>query len=80
MEGAGQVVQADVAVCADLGDDEVSVIFVSHRDDAAGMRRTRALFTTLNKTAKPVNKSEIIALDESDGRCQTNLARPAEGW
>ena len=50
----------------ELSEDEVSVIFVSHRKDAAGMRRTRALFTTLNKTAKPVNKSETIALDESD--------------
>lgn len=50
----------------ELGEDEVSVIFVSHKTDAPGMRRTRALFTTLNKTAKPVNKSETIALDESD--------------
>ncbi|HET9637664.1 MAG TPA: DNA sulfur modification protein DndB [Allosphingosinicella sp.] len=50
----------------DLGDDEASVIFVSHRNDAAGLRRTRALFTTLNKTAKAVTKGEIIALDEAD--------------
>lgn len=51
---------------SDLGDDEVSVIFVSHQKTVAGLRRTRRLFTTLNKTARPVTKGEIIALDESD--------------
>lgn len=51
---------------AALGDDEVSVIFVAHQKTKAGLRRTRRLFTTLNKTAKPVTKGEIIALDESD--------------
>lgn len=50
----------------ELGKDEVSVIIVAHHTDAAGLQRTRKLFTTLNKTAKPVSKSEIIALDESD--------------
>ena len=30
------------------------------------MERTRRLFTTLNRYAKPVKKSEIIALDEDD--------------
>lgn len=49
-----------------LAEDEVSVIFVSHKDTENGIRRTRRLFTTLNKTAKPVSKGEIIALDESD--------------
>ncbi|MCY4038158.1 MAG: DGQHR domain-containing protein [Hyphomicrobiales bacterium] len=46
--------------------DEVSVIFVSHKDTSEGLKRTRRLFTTLNKTAKPVSKGEIIALDEDD--------------
>ena len=46
--------------------EEVSVIFVSHRNDPDGMERTRRLFTTLNRYAKPVKKSEIIALDEDD--------------
>jgi DNA sulfur modification protein DndB len=59
-------VQKAVALNDDIAEDEVSVIFVSHHNDAAGMQRTRALFTTLNKTAKPVNKSETIALDEAD--------------
>ena len=43
-----------------------SVIFVGHKQTPAGERRTRRLFTTLNKTAKPVSKNEIIALDEDD--------------
>lgn len=46
--------------------EEVSVIFVAHRNDQDGMERTRRLFTTLNRYAKPVSKSEIIALDEDD--------------
>ena len=44
--------------------DDVSVIFVAHKRDAKGLERTRRLFTTLNKTAKPVSKGDIIALDE----------------
>lgn len=46
--------------------DEVSVIFVGHKDTKNGLERTRRLFTTLNKTARPVTKGEIIALDEDD--------------
>lgn len=46
--------------------DEISVIFVGHRTDQTGLQRTRRLFTTLNKTARPVSKGDIIALDEDD--------------
>lgn len=46
--------------------DEVSVVFVSHKSSQKGVERTRRLFTTLNKTAKPVSKGDIIALDEDD--------------
>ena len=46
--------------------DEVSVIVVGHRDTRQGLERTRRLFTTLNKTARPVSKGDIIALDEDD--------------
>ena len=55
-----------------LGDEEVCVIFVpgvsqDHReDDPAGFERTRRLFTTLNRYAKPTSKKDIIALDEDD--------------
>ena len=47
-------------------DDEVSVILVAHERTATGLERTRRLFTTLNKTARPVAKGDIIALDEDD--------------
>ena len=50
----------------ELKTEEVSVIFVAHQNDPAGMERTRRLFTTLNRYAKPVSKSEIVALDEDD--------------
>lgn len=55
-----------VAKDADLGSEQVAVIFISHAKDEKGLRRTRKLFTTLNKTARPVSKGEIIALDEAD--------------
>ena len=46
--------------------DELSVIFVGHKDTKRGLERTRRLFTTLNKTARPVSKGDIITLDEDD--------------
>nr|WP_256476111.1 DNA sulfur modification protein DndB [Siccirubricoccus soli] len=59
-------IRAAIKTNPELARDEVSVLIVAHHNDEAGMRRTRKLFTTLNKTAKPVHKSEIIALDEAD--------------
>ena len=50
----------------DLGSEEVCVVFVGHSNDPQGLQRSRRLFTTLNRYAKPVNKTEIIALDEDD--------------
>lgn len=49
-----------------LNSEEVPVIFVAHKNNETGMIRTRRLFIDLNKTAKPVKKDEIIALDEAD--------------
>lgn len=46
--------------------EEVAVILIAHRNDAIGEVRTRRLFSTLNRYAKPVTLSEIIALDEDD--------------
>ena len=51
---------------SELGEDELAVIFIAHRTDEVGMQRSRRLFTTLNKNAKRVSKSDIIALDEDD--------------
>lgn len=47
-------------------DDEVSVIFLGHKNTSDGLAATRRLFTTLNKTARPVAKNAVIALDEDD--------------
>lgn len=50
----------------ELSKEEVSVVFVAHGIDDLGKVRTRRLFSTLNRYAKPVGKSEIIALSEDD--------------
>lgn len=50
----------------ELSDKEVSVIFIEHKSTEEGLIKTRRLFTTLNRNAKPVTLAEIIALDEDD--------------
>jgi len=55
-----------LAINPHLGEEEVSVIFVGHSNTKKGKKRTRRLFTTLNRYAKPVSKGDIIALDEDD--------------
>ena len=47
-------------------EDEVCVIFVAHSNETRGLQKTRRLFATLNRYAKPVSLTEIIALDEDD--------------
>lgn len=49
-----------------LEKEELSVVFVAHQTDEQGRMRTRRLFSTLNRYAKPVSKGEIVALDEDD--------------
>lgn len=49
-----------------LGEDELAIIFIAHRTSPEGMKRSRRLFTTLNKYAVQVSKGETIALDEDD--------------
>ena len=44
----------------------IPVILISHDNDKEGKKSTRRLFTTLNRYAKPVNKTDIILLDEDD--------------
>lgn len=47
-------------------EDAVPVIFVGHSNSPSGTKRSRVLFTTLNKEAKKVGVGDIIALDEND--------------
>ena len=55
-----------------LREEGVCTIFVKgvvaskREDDPPGFQRTRRLFSTLNRYAKPVQKRDIIALDEDD--------------
>lgn len=64
-----------------LGDEQLAVIFVAHRTTAEGRERTRRLFSTLNREAKPVSKGEIVALDEDDAFAITvrRLVREYDG-
>jgi DNA sulfur modification protein DndB len=47
-------------------EDEICAIFVAHSNEPNGLQRTRRLFATINRYAKPVSLTEIIALDEDD--------------
>ena len=49
-----------------LSKEQLPVIFIAHSDDPTGRKRTRKLFSTLNRRAKPVGQNENIALDEDD--------------
>lgn len=46
--------------------ETVPVIFIAHDDSPEGRKKTRKLFSTINRRAKPVGTSENIALDEDD--------------
>lgn len=49
-----------------LENQRIGAIFIGHKNTDAGRRKTRRLFTTLNRYAKPVSLDDIIALDEDD--------------
>ncbi|MEU9890134.1 DNA sulfur modification protein DndB [Sphaerisporangium sp. NPDC051011] len=51
----------------ELGREDINVIVVPHFDDAEGRRRTRRLFTNINRNAVKTTAGENIALDEDDG-------------
>jgi DNA sulfur modification protein DndB len=59
-------IKAALAENPSISEDKISVIFIGHRNNQDGLERTRRLFSTLNRYAKPVKKSDIIALDEDD--------------
>ena len=50
----------------ELKGQRIAAIFIGHKNDEARIQRTRRLFTTLNRYAKPVSLDDIIALDEDD--------------
>lgn len=68
LDGQHRVVGIREAIKQDdaLGNEQLTALFVSHSRTRPGLERTRRLFTTLNRYAKPVNKKDVIALDEDD--------------
>ncbi|MBK8099840.1 MAG: DGQHR domain-containing protein [Planctomycetes bacterium] len=49
-----------------LASDQFPVVFVAHIDDLAGKKRTRRLFSDINKRAVPVSKGDLAIIDEDD--------------
>lgn len=70
IDGQHRVAGIEIAVNDDknkiLADDQFSVILVAHVDDSLGMKRTRKLFSDINKNAKPVAGGDKIKIDEED--------------
>lgn len=50
----------------ELSEETVPVIFIGHKNSPEGKQRSRRLFSTLNRYAKPVSEKDKIALDEDD--------------
>lgn len=70
IDGQHRVAGIEIAVGDDknniLVDDQFSVLLVAHVDDKLGMKRTRKLFSDINKNAKPVAGGDKIKIDEED--------------
>lgn len=59
-------IKAAIKENPELKEYRVAAIFIGHKNNTSGKQRTRRLFTTLNRYAKPVKPDDIIALDEDD--------------
>jgi DNA sulfur modification protein DndB len=62
VEGIKDAIKKDPS----LEDETIAVILIGHHKDKEGMEKTRRIFSTLNRYAKPVSTGDIIALDEDD--------------
>lgn len=62
VEGIKDAIKKDPS----LEDESIAVILIGHHKDKEGMEKTRRIFSTLNRYAKPVSTGDIIALDEDD--------------
>jgi DNA sulfur modification protein DndB len=72
IDGQHRVEGIKAAIRSDNGaqvlEDEIVVIFIPHDPRTIeGRQRTRRLFTTVNKKAKQMSKTALIALDEDNG-------------
>ncbi|WP_066378949.1 MULTISPECIES: DNA sulfur modification protein DndB [unclassified Anabaena] len=59
-------IQEAIAKNPDLAQEEISVIILKHEQTKEGLERTRRLFSTLNRRAKPTSSGVNIAIDEDD--------------
>ena len=68
VDGQHRVAGIKEALKADpsLSPEQIPVIFIAHQQTEEGRKRTRKLFSTLNRRAKPVGQNENIALDEDE--------------
>lgn len=60
-------IQEAIKIEPDLAKEEITVIILKHEDSKEGLQRTRRLFSTLNRRAKPTSSGMNIAIDEDDG-------------
>lgn len=59
-------IQEAISSNPDLAKEEITVIVLKHEETQEGLQRTRRLFTTLNRRAKPTTAGMNIAIDEDD--------------
>lgn len=59
-------IQEAIKMNPDLAKEEISVIILKHEESQDGLQRTRRLFSTLNRRAKPTTAGQNIAIDEDD--------------
>ena len=59
-------IKAALRANPELSTERIAAIFIGHKNDTDGMKKSRRLFSTLNRYAKPVTMDDIIALDEDD--------------
>lgn len=59
-------IQEAIQTNPDLAQEEICVIILKHENSREGLERTRRLFSTLNRRAKPTTSGMNIAIDEDD--------------
>lgn len=59
-------IKAALSTREELQYETIPVMIISHSNTPQGMERSRRIFSTLNRYAKPVRLGDIIALDEDD--------------
>jgi len=59
-------IQEAIVQNPDIAKEEITVIILNHENTKHGLERTRRLFSTLNRRAKPTSSGMNIAIDEDD--------------